>query len=97
MRLASALAALLAGFAIAGCAKTLDTGDAEALANKAVSADASRGYVKDTSCPDDVEPKDGATFKCDVTTEKGKYVVTIKMSDITDDGAHIVVTDIQES
>ena len=93
--LALASAGALA-FTAAGCEKTLDQSDAEDLAKQAIEADPTRGAVKSQECPDDVEPKSGGTFDCTVETEKGSFKVTIEMSEVTDDGAQLTVTDIQE-
>jgi hypothetical protein len=96
MRRLAPLAVLAALFA-AGCGtKTLDQGDAEDLAKQAIEADPSRGAVTDPSCPDDVEPKEGKSFDCTVKTDKSSFTVTIQMTKVTDDGASLTVTDIQE-
>jgi hypothetical protein len=95
-RLTAVVAAAALALAAAGCEKTLDEADAEDLARQAVEADPARGAVSSQECPDDIEPKDGESFDCTVETAKSSFVVTIELSDVTDDGANMTVTDIQE-
>lgn len=95
-KLAAVVAATALALAAAGCEKTLDEADAEDLARQAIEADPARGAVSSQECPDDIEPEDGETFDCTVEAAKGRFVVTIELSDVNDDGAHMTVTDIQE-
>ena len=77
MRLLPLMAVLALG--LAGCAKTLDTGDVASQIADSLGKEAGQ-KPKKVDCPSDVKVEDGKRFDCTVTAEDGstvKAVVTL--------------------
>lgn len=93
---AVALIAVVA-FAAAGCGtKTLDQSDEVNLVNKQLSSQNLKADSVD--CPDDVEAKEGDTFKCDVKLTNGKTgTYTIKITKVNGDNASLQIVDAQNT
>ncbi len=71
---------LVAAFALAGCAKSIDTDKAEKFIDKTVTAQVGAD-VKSVKCPSGLTAKKGETFECTVTGAdgtSGKALITEK-------------------
>jgi Domain of unknown function (DUF4333) len=76
--------AVLAALAIAGCGdKVIDDEKAEGFIEDGLESQ-SRLRVASVDCPADVEVERGRTFDCTAVTDRGRYTITIRMTD--DDG-----------
>ena len=64
---------VLGAVAAAGCASKLDTGKIEVEIKKSL-ADRTGARIASVDCPDDVEAKEGDTFRCTATAATGKRV-----------------------
>jgi len=94
--LVAGVAAVLA-LAAAGCGEsTIDQDDVVNLVQKQLANDNLK--AKSVECPDDVEAKEGETFKCDVTLTNGNTgTYTITVENVNDDNASLKVTDAQST
>lgn len=96
---AAAVVALVGVMAVAaaGCGtKTLDQGDEVNLVNKQLSSQNLKAEAVD--CPDDIEAKEGDTFKCDVTLTNGDTgTYTIKITKVSGDNASLQIVDAQNT
>jgi hypothetical protein len=90
------VAAVLA-LAATGCGEsTIDQDDEVNLVQKQLASDGLK--AKSVECPDDVEAKEGETFKCDVTLTNGNTgTYTITVESVNDDNASLKVTDAQST
>lgn len=81
------LAALTACVVLAACGgdSNLDTAGLESQMKRTLS-DRTGVPIASVNCPDEVEPKQGATFGCTATTERGERVV-LRVTQEDDEGA----------
>jgi uncharacterized lipoprotein len=91
------IAAAALVFAAAGCGtKTIDQSSEVDLVNKQLESENLKAESVD--CPDDVEAKEGETFKCDVTLTNGNTgTYTIKVEKVEGDNASLRVVDAQNT
>lgn len=83
MRTFACLTAVLA-LALAGCAKTLDSTDAEKQISSSLEKQTQQ-KPKKVDCPDDIDAKKGSKFNCTVTADDNT-TVTVNAVTTDDDG-----------
>lgn len=83
-RAAGAAVGLAGLLLLAACGGTLDTGELEKQAQKAIAEDIGV-RVASVDCPDDVEAKEGATFTCTATGADGS-TATVRVVQTDDEG-----------
>jgi hypothetical protein len=109
MRLAVIVLISALGLVLAGCSASISTGgntvkqsDEVTVVQKSIAL-AHNPPAKSISCPDNVTPKNGATFECTVVVAPGSKaggqpvpagstaIFKIRMSNVTDKGVHLAV------
>jgi len=91
------VAAAVLALAATGCGEsTIDQDDEVNLVQKQLAKDNLK--AKSVECPDDVDAKEGETFKCDVTLTNGNTgTYTITVEKVNGDNASLKVTDAQST
>jgi hypothetical protein len=83
LRLLLVVSVLVAGLALAGCTKKIDTSKAERSIKAGLESRARNGVtIVSVKCPSDVTVKKGNSFACTVTGRNGKKAkVTVVQTD----------------
>ncbi|MBA2505581.1 MAG: DUF4333 domain-containing protein [Thermoleophilaceae bacterium] len=76
--------AAVAALALAGCASTLDSADAEKQISSSLEKQ-TRQKPKKVDCPEDIDAKKGTKFDCTVTAQDGS-TIRVNAATTDDDG-----------